>query len=580
MTNYLTDHVGNIWLGVFPGILLKKKAQTGKFNNYILRSPSKKSIRIPVLSIIEDANKQLWIGTESEGLIKFDRETEISNQFKFNPNDKKGISSNKISTIYQDETESIYIGTIQGGLNILNPGNKVFKQYRYDPDDTNSISSDNITCFLKDSKKRLWIGTLGRGLNQFNLERETFSRIMNKNGKPYLLPSNNIRCIYEDHSNNLWVGFPNGVCLYNEEQKAFIPLLYKKQNGNQEFKKSVRVISGDKKGNLWIGTYRGLYKYNFLSKILTKYTVKDGLINNTISGIIEDEIGHIWIGTINGLSKYDPGNNTFINFSTLDGLSSDYFLSSFINSKNGELILSTTNGIIGFFPDEIKLEMIPQKIIISDVQQLSKKNKNFIYKPGKKLLICDYKDTFNISFSTLSFMKPGKIKYSYMIKGLNSEWISIKNKNEVILSNLRSGKYSLFVKASYSGVLWTKKPAKLEIIVVPPFWETLWFKLLILMLIIIALSFWYKIRIEKVTSRIKTEMQFNSFCSEKKLTNREKEVLILALQRKTNKEIEDILYLSMGTIKVYTHNIYRKLNVKNRIELIKLFENMRHEVNL
>lgn len=55
------------------------------------------------------------------------------------------------------------------------------------------------------------------------------------------------------------------------------------------------------------------------------------------------------------------------------------------------------------------------------------------------------------------------------------------------------------------------------------------------------------------------------------LTGREKEILVLLLKGKSNKDIADIMYVSTETVKTHLQNIYRKLGVKSRMEAALLF---------
>jgi DNA-binding CsgD family transcriptional regulator len=57
------------------------------------------------------------------------------------------------------------------------------------------------------------------------------------------------------------------------------------------------------------------------------------------------------------------------------------------------------------------------------------------------------------------------------------------------------------------------------------------------------------------------------------ITNREKEIIQLISSGKSNKEIGEILFISIKTVKYHIYNIYRKLKIKNRIELINLILN-------
>lgn len=44
--------------------------------------------------------------------------------------------------------------------------------------------------------------------------------------------------------------------------------------------------------------------------------------------------------------------------------------------------------------------------------------------------------------------------------------------------------------------------------------------------------------------------------------------LILLLAGKSNKEIEDALFIAMATVKIHVHNIFRKVNVGSRLQLL------------
>ncbi|MCP4219644.1 MAG: response regulator transcription factor, partial [bacterium] len=55
-----------------------------------------------------------------------------------------------------------------------------------------------------------------------------------------------------------------------------------------------------------------------------------------------------------------------------------------------------------------------------------------------------------------------------------------------------------------------------------------------------------------------------------KITKREREIIRLVVKGKTNKDIENELYISIKTVKCHLYNIYKKLGVRNRIQLANL----------
>jgi DNA-binding NarL/FixJ family response regulator len=53
-----------------------------------------------------------------------------------------------------------------------------------------------------------------------------------------------------------------------------------------------------------------------------------------------------------------------------------------------------------------------------------------------------------------------------------------------------------------------------------------------------------------------------------RITEREREIIALICRGKTNRDIEDALFISLQTVKNHIHNLFKKLNVKNRVELV------------
>jgi DNA-binding CsgD family transcriptional regulator len=109
----------------------------------------------------------------------------------------------------------------------------------------------------------------------------------------------------------------------------------------------------------------------------------------------------------------------------------------------------------------------------------------------------------------------------------------------------------------------------------PPFWASWWFRALILILLGGLLVFLYKTRIERLARKIRFESAFGQFCAKYNISDREKEIILLVLSGCSNKKIEDKLFISVHTVKNHIYNIYQKLDINNRAQLVALFKNLR-----
>ena len=52
------------------------------------------------------------------------------------------------------------------------------------------------------------------------------------------------------------------------------------------------------------------------------------------------------------------------------------------------------------------------------------------------------------------------------------------------------------------------------------------------------------------------------------MSNRESEIIDLIIEGKTNKEIGDVLFIEISTVKTHVSKIFKKQGVKNRTQLI------------
>ena len=85
------------------------------------------------------------------------------------------------------------------------------------------------------------------------------------------------------------------------------------------------------------------------------YTIKDGLPNNVIHGILEDKHGNLWLSTNNGLSRFNPENETFRNYDVDDGLVGSQFITNACGkSKDGEMYFGSIKGLVSFYPERLK----------------------------------------------------------------------------------------------------------------------------------------------------------------------------------------------------------------------------------
>jgi DNA-binding CsgD family transcriptional regulator len=212
-------------------------------------------------------------------------------------------------------------------------------------------------------------------------------------------------------------------------------------------------------------------------------------------------------------------------------------------------------------------------VVITEFKVLNREN--FQLKKSileTKEITLSWKDVFSIEFSTLNYTSPGKSCYAYKLEGLEDKWIQLNHKREIILSSLPPGKYVLRVKGSNNDGIWNEEGTSIKIIITPPFWYTWWFRVIVFLLVVFIVYYWHQSRMKRLTLQLKTEKEMERIVEKKNISPREHEILNLIIKGKSNKEIEDVLFISMPTVKTHISNIYKKFAVKNRLELIRLIQ--------
>ena len=511
----LRDRSGLLWFGTYWGGIDKLDLERNKFNHIRKRNTSANQTEQNVVYALGSDDKTLWLGTRL-GLLKYNLETH-----KFEPlpfKQKKAASLNKIfiSAIYKDSQNTLWIGTYGQGLWQIN-GNRLTKVYRYDNKDENSLSNDIIHTVLEDSQGYLWIGT-AYGLDRLDPARIQITRFMNKPDDGNSIPANIIYSLYEDESGRLWIGTDGGLSSLDKMRTEFTNYIAgpDKTTGisnNQIL--SIRQASGKRDNSLWIGTESGLNQFFPSDKTFRHYFEQNGLPNRVIAAILEDEDGYLWLSTNNGLSKFDPKTKLFVNYDMDDGLQSNIFLTgSACRIAKGRLVFGGINGINIFNPLEIKSDSYNPQVRLTRflVFDNDKKFPRAVWNMDTVFL--DYTENFfSIHFAALDYSHPKRIRYVYRLKGMEDRWIQSENNNIASFNNLPAGVYHFEVRATNSDGLWSNNEANLRIIINPPFWQTWWFKL-IMVFVFVSMGIFI---IYSIIKKEKEKAEINKKISELKL---------------------------------------------------------------
>jgi len=314
------DRTGDLWIGTLSGGLNRFDRETEKFIRYQHDPQDPHSLsHDEIRSIYEDETGTLWIGTNGGGLNRFDRNTGQFIHYRYDSEDPLSLGHDVIFGMYEDRAGVLWIGTA-GGLNRFDRDTETFRRYQHNPDNPNSLSSDRVRAMYEDQEDRFWIATLGGGLDRFDREAETFQHYQHNPDDPTSLSDNFIITIYEDGAGVLWIGTTTGVDRFDRDTGTFAHSLHDSADPNSLSSNVVLIIYEDRSGIVWIGTDGGgVNRFDREKKMFTHYQHDSADLNslshNDVLTMYEDRTGALWICTNGGgLDKFDRETGTFTHY--------------------------------------------------------------------------------------------------------------------------------------------------------------------------------------------------------------------------------------------------------------------------
>ncbi|HMD79774.1 MAG TPA: two-component regulator propeller domain-containing protein, partial [Anaerolineales bacterium] len=311
--------------------------------------------------------------------------------------------------------------------------------------------------------------------------------------------------IHEDNRGNLWVGTAeSGLNRFDPETETFTHFRHDSKIENSLSSDSILSIYQDTKGRLWIGTAGGgLNLYHPETDNFTFYLEKDGLPNGFVYGILEDDQGYLWMSTNFGISRFDPETKNFRNFTADDGLQSNEFDSyAYAKGRDGEFYFGGINGLTVFHPSNITDNpYVPPVALTSLTQDDQSIVLDSSVETVQEVTLEWPQNSLEFEFAALSYSQPNKNHYAYMLEPFDTNWHFIGTKRGGRYTNIPGGEYTLLLKATNSDGVWNETPAKLNVTVIPPYWQTVWFRALLSVAAVMVIAGGVKLRTRSIQDR-------------------------------------------------------------------------------
>jgi ligand-binding sensor domain-containing protein len=451
----------------------------------------------PITAITQTVDGTVWLGSKEEGLFRYDgRETS-------NLSTKDGLLSDVILTLAADRDGSLWVGT-PDGLNHLR-GQKIESYTSAD-----GLPDDFIRSLFADNDGTLWVGTR-RGLA--HREQGQFNVLSRTNG----LKSDLIGAMLRSHSNDLWVGTLDGLVRIREGK----PTVFTKAQGLSD--DVITSLLEDADHTLWVGTKDGGLNRSS-GDGFSPINVHD--LPREINAIATDAHGYLWLTSNRGILRVLAselmacGESAtcaphVATYGPSDGMPTDETSSTghpgAWRTMDGHLWFATRKGVAIVNPNDLRENLAPPPVV---VERFTVDDAEF-RTTGTEITIPPGHVRYGFEYMALSYVSPSRVHYRYILEGFDKQWTQAGPRRNAYYTNLPPGHYRFRVQAANEDGVWNEAGAQVAFVIRPPYYRTLWFLGLTILLLGGIIFAIYKMRVRAIRS------QFDSILAERTRIARE-----------------------------------------------------------
>ena len=452
--------------------------------------------------IKEDKKGNLWIASKEGYLAIKNKDGEISYV------DQKGsFTKNKIPfganvyCIYFDGDNNAWLGTKEKGIFIVKSGdfkNRIISITHSD-DDPYSLSDNSIYSICEDSNGGVWIGTYGKGINKAVYETLDDIKFMNYNNvlTNYPIANRKVRNMQMLSPSVMGVATTDGLVTFSVDDsldKATFFVNTRKPSIVNSLSDNNLINLFSDGDNQYAVTYNGglnkITSNNLLCDAIQfdLFGMNIGAASEIGLSTVQQNDSIVWICYESALSSLNLRTKQFVNFRSDDFGAGTLFSEGRMIYKDNILYIPSNKGLILLNINQLRIDTYESPILINSI---SIKNKNYKGNPDRLDSIFLSKDerTLTISFAAINYKLGTKAEYAIMLEGMTQEWDYIGTSNSVNFSNLAPGEYLLKIKSTNSNGVWSDHIRTIYINVKPKFSETIWAKVIYVILAFLLFYF-------------------------------------------------------------------------------------------
>lgn len=494
---YTLDKQGNCWFATARGVdKICFFPQSYRFNQTDYEAEARAFLR--------DTDNRLWSASKSNSIQIYAPDGSLEGYLSTQGTIVKEKKSffNGVYAIMEDKDRNIWLGSKGEGLFLLKrqgTNSYSMQQFEHHPDNPYSISDNNIYSIFQDSRNRIWVGCYGGGLNLLTQTADGGISFIHSNNELKNYPTTygmKVRNITEAPGGVILVGTTNGLLTFSNnfehlEEVKFYRNYHRPGDKHSLSTNDIMHIYTDKHKTTYVISFTGGVNKIMSKQLLNEhiqfknYDKSNGLASDLVLSMIEDSYSQLWVVSEIALSKFDPVKETFENYELSSTFQEFNFSEALpvINARK-QIVLGTDKGFFEVAPEKMQKSKYIPPIVFTGLK-IQGHPTSYSIDNMKEVELKASQRNVTFQFAALDYVNPNNISYAYRLQGLEEDWNEVDNNRSASYINLPAGKYQLQIKSTNSDGIWTDNVRTLPIHVLPTFWETYWAWLLYFILFIL-----------------------------------------------------------------------------------------------
>ncbi|MGM9511726.1 hybrid sensor histidine kinase/response regulator transcription factor [Larkinella sp. GY13] len=524
---------GRYWLGTDDGLVVADDSSF-RYIRHLRHNPSQPNTLSThaIVCVQGDRQGNIWVGTWEGGLnVAFNKPAPF-NLYTYQPG-LPGLLTQTVAAVAVDSVGNAWVGSTQG-LTYIDRKNETYRHFRHQPGNPHSLPSNDVTHLFRLSETAMLVTVWNQGTVLFNpitgrvQKRLTVLgtnpicpvlpmrggkvRLINRQGRSWWidrqtgkigpapdligLPPSIRALITTTDGSLLGATYGSGLLVWPRQDR--LPRIHAgERRPGRLYDNILTCLLEDRRGQYWVGTRNGLHRYDRRSRRFSLLTTENGLPNDAIMSLSQDRDGYLWVATNDGLCQLTEAGRILRTYRREDGLAgNDFSEGAVAQHADGTLFWAGKHGLTVLRPHRLDAQLLPVPVYLSHLKLF---NRPVVPGAPGSPLTRSLADTQTLTlrfdqsvitfdFAAVLFRAHRNVRYAYRLDGFEDIWNYVGAQHSATYTNQSPGTYRFRVKASLTDDFTGAPETSFELIILPPWYRTIWayaaYVLLILALLI------------------------------------------------------------------------------------------------